>query len=118
MKAILLSLMIAMSAALPAAAENWVDLNEGGRQLVGIDTDSILTDNNGNYNFWIMHKDGQIIRQVNATISCEERTIVLLARKRFNLNGELIQAFSPKNPIVTNIKLDSNGATYYRYLCN
>ncbi|MEI1377363.1 hypothetical protein PQG02_14040 [Nostoc sp. UHCC 0926] len=118
MKSLLLGLVLAMSAVLPAAAENWVDLNEGGSRVVGLDTDSILTDNNGNYNFWMMHKDGQVIRQANAVISCGERTITLLNKRSFNLSGELIEASPYQNPIPTNIVIDSNGATYYRYLCN
>ncbi|MFN6464884.1 MAG: hypothetical protein RMZ41_024120 [Nostoc sp. DedVER02] len=99
MKSLLLGLALAMFAVLPAAAENWIDLNEGGSYVVGIDTDSILTDNNGNYNFWIMHKDGQVIHQANAVISCRDRTIVFLANKSFNLDGELIEA-SPFNAII------------------
>jgi hypothetical protein len=109
--------MLAMSAALPAAAENWIDINEGGSPVV-LDTDSILTDNNGNYNFWIMHKDGQVIHQANTVISCGERTVMFVSDKSFNLDGEFIKAFRYKNPIPTNIVINSNGATYYHYLCN
>ncbi|MEH2060348.1 MAG: hypothetical protein V7K97_30300 [Nostoc sp.] len=117
MKSLLLGLAIAMSAVLPAAAENWINISYEDSPVI-IDADSILTDYNGSYSFWLMHKDGQVIRQANAVINCQERTIVLLAKKSFNLNGELVESSPYRNPRPTNIKLDSNGATYYRYLCN
>ena len=117
MKSLLLSLVLIVSTVLPAAAENWVDINEGGNPVV-LDTDSILTDNNGNYNFWIMHSNGQIIHQANAVISCDERTIAFLSNKSFSASGRLIESYRYQNPVPTNIKIDSNGAIYYHYLCN
>ncbi|MEH2385202.1 MAG: hypothetical protein V7K14_05305 [Nostoc sp.] len=118
MKSFLLGLVLVMSAVLPAAAENWVDINKEGIHPVVMDADSILTNHNGSYNFWIMRNDGQGIHQLNAVIDCRERTMVFIAYKNFTATGKLIESFSYDNSVPTSIKVDSNGSICYDYLCH
>ena len=54
----------------------------------------------------------------NAIIDCQQRTILFVADKKFTAAGKFIGFHSYENRIPTNIKLDSNGAIYYYYLCN
>ena len=67
MKSLLLGLAIFICAAFPAAAENWININYEDSPVM-IDADSILTNSNGSYNFWLMHKDGQVIHQANTKL--------------------------------------------------
>ncbi|MEH1938123.1 MAG: hypothetical protein V7L14_31355 [Nostoc sp.] len=117
MKSLLLGLVLAMSAVLPAAAENWVDINDEGIHPVIMDVDSVLTDRNGSYQFWFMRSDGEFLYQEQAVIDCNNRIIHNGAGKKFTKTGRFLGAYDDSQSAPVTIRVDSTAAIYYNYFC-
>lgn len=119
MKSLLLGLVLAMSAALPAAAENWVHVDESSATTLYVDGDSITPINGGyTYREMVVSKEDNKVLVAQSQMLCRERQIRPVAYNLYNRNGKLIKSRETLNVPFESIMLETVKATLWEKLCN
>lgn len=121
MKSLLLGLALAMSAALPAMAENWVYVGttNDGRTDSSIDVDSI-SPFNGGYAYkgmFVTDTDNEYLITYNA-ILCEQRYYKIAGHDSYTRNGRLTSSVRNPNKPFTPILVNSTTSAIWERLCN
>ena len=119
MKSLLLGLVLAMSAALPAAAENWVYVSESSATTLYVDSDSVgLIDGGYSYREMVTNKqDGKVLVSQSQML-CSQRQIRKVAYNFYEGNGELIKSHEDLNEPFHSIKIETTNATLWEKLCS
>lgn len=119
MKAILLSLVLAMSAVLPAAAENLVYIGESSETILHVDMDSVEPIRGGyTYRAMIISKRKDVILVAQSEMLCRQRETRGIAYEVYTKNGELFQSSETPNAEFSPIKIETINSTLWEKLCN
>lgn len=120
MKTLLLGLVIAMSAVLPAAATDWVYIseNENGATL-HLDVDSVESINGG-YAYTAMlikESEGKYVAS-HEVMLCRKRVVKMIGYDSYTANGQLIDSRRFDSDPFDKITVNTMKADLWEKLCN
>ncbi|BAB77896.1 surface-adhesin E family protein [Anabaena sp. FACHB-709] len=118
MKALLFGGLLALSAALPAAAVDWVLVAGDSVKEHYIDNDSIRTDGqNFLYNTKVIDFQRQEINITKQGMNCNNALSYGFTMTRFTMNGRLINSVTFNEPNFVKIREGSAPSIIYQSLC-
>ncbi|BDI16929.1 hypothetical protein ANSO36C_27310 [Nostoc cf. commune SO-36] len=119
MKSLLLGLMIAMSAALPAAAE-WQHIGDNESETSFYIDDESIREINGGYQYseMLISESQNKYLVVQEQMLCRERATRITGYESYTRNGKLIQSRQIPNDKFGKIVIDTVKATLWEKLCN
>lgn len=119
MKSLLFGLLLAMSAALPAAAEDWVYISESANNTLHVDADSVTPINGGYaYTEMVTSKEQDRVLVAQSEMFCRERQFRPIAYSFYNKNGQFIRGAKTPDAPFEDIKIETIKSTLWEKLCN